>query len=255
MRLPLFSAVLSTALIVAACDEAPTSADATDPIDDDVAEVVADAAIEDLAVMTATLPAGALGVARGPFGDRAGLGDRASHERSREVTFFDVDGNEQDAYDALLTASVHVVSSLEGQISRGAFTGSFARSRDMVVTGLEGDETERTWNGTGVHEVSRTHVSDARGTRSYDMEAQAEIDDVVRAVDRTAHPWPLSGSITRHVELVVVNGPHGDVEIERTTVLTFDGTQYATLTVDGETYEVDLAARQSDRATRQHDRP
>jgi hypothetical protein len=38
---------------------------------------------------------------------------------------------------------------------------------------------------------------------------------------------------------------------ERTVVITFDGTQFATLTVNGgDKFEVDLAARQSDRAVR-----
>jgi len=39
------------------------------------------------------------------------------------------------------------------------------------------------------------------------------------------------------------------------TVLTFNGTQFAILTVDGEEFEVDLAARAAERASRKKGQP
>ena len=38
---------------------------------------------------------------------------------------------------------------------------------------------------------------------------------------------------------------------ERNVTTTFDGTQYATITVDGQTFEVDLSARAGDRGVRE----
>jgi hypothetical protein len=176
--------------------------------------------------------------------------ERAGLERDRDVRFYDAEGIEQDAYDALTTARIEIETTIEGEIERDRMSASVSRSRDMTVTGLAGEETERTFNGSGESEISRTRVTDDAGTRSYEMESEADIDDVVRAVDRQAQPWPLSGTITRHVEIEIENGPNGDESRERTTVLTFNGTQYATLTVDGEEYEVDLAARAAERASR-----
>ena len=42
----------------------------------------------------------------------------------------------------------------------------------------------------------------------------------------TIYPYPLSGTVTRDVTVVIVNG-----------------TQFATLSVDGESFEVDLSPR------------
>jgi hypothetical protein len=69
-------------------------------------------------------------------------------------------------------------------------------------------------------------------------------------VPRAENPWPLSGTITRVITVVITNGPNGDVTHERTVVITFNGTQFVTLTVNGEEFELDLAARLSDRGVR-----
>ncbi len=247
-------AALAALFTLAACADSTTTPTVDAPLNADVAEVVADAALEDLAVMNAVAPATGLGAAFGPFGGR-GLGDRAGLERNRTVTAFDAEGVQQEAYDALTTASLHIVTMVEGDISREHFSAAVSRLRDLWVTGLAGEEVERTWNGSGESEVHRTRTTDANGTRSYEMEASATIDDVVRAVDRDAQPWPLSGTITREVAVTIVNGPRGDETRQRTTVLTFNGTQYVTLLVDGEAFEVDLAARAADRASRRKNRP
>jgi hypothetical protein len=48
--------------------------------------------------------------------------------------------------------------------------------------------------------------------------------------------WPVSGSIT--TETTITTGPNGDEH--HLSVLTFNGTQYAPLSVDGETRTIDL---------------
>ncbi len=255
MRTSLPILALAATFAAAACDDAATTPTEDDLLNSDIAEVVADAALEDLAVMTSATPSLGPQAAFGPFGQGHGLGDRAALERDRTVTFFDDAGAEQEAFDELLTASVHIVTVVEGAIDRDFFSASVRRARDMWVTGLSGEETERTWNGTGSSDVARTRVSDEHGTRSYELDADAAIDDVVRAVDREAQPWPLSGTITREVTVIIVNGPNGDETRERRTVITFNGTQFATLTVDGEEFEVDLAARKAERASRKRGQP
>jgi hypothetical protein len=74
------------------------------------------------------------------------------------------------------------------------------------------------------------------------------VDDVVVPHPRNDDhdPWPLSGTITTHVQgSVTVNGETRT--FDRTVVITFDGTQYAKAVVTGSTvsgeFTIDLANR------------
>jgi hypothetical protein len=244
--------VLAALAILAACDSggvaAPEADDAS--LDDALALVTADAVLEDLDAMNDMMAPTVPAVAGGQGSAPGAMGSRSHLVRERTVVFYDAGGAEQEAYDALLTASIHLTLSLSGDIERGAMSASMSRSRDLWVTGLEGEETTRTFNGTGEESHDRTRVTDARGTRTFSMEAQAVIEDVVRAVDREAQPWPLSGTITREWTVVIGSDAGGEVTRNRTVTITFDGTRYALMTVDGETFEVDLAAGPADRPTR-----
>jgi hypothetical protein len=140
------------------------------------------------------------------------------------------------------TASINVVIDVSGEVVRDNWTATVERHRDMTVSGLEGDETTRIWNGSGNGSVQGTH-SDSLGTRSYDMSSTSAIVDVVRGLPREENPYPLSGTITRNISVTIIGGPDGDVTRQRTVSITFNGTQFATLTVNGETFEVDLAAQ------------
>ncbi|RMH17106.1 MAG: hypothetical protein D6701_07990 [Gemmatimonadetes bacterium] len=229
--------LLLTTVALAACsdDGAAPLPEADDAgVAADVAVVAADAAIEDLRSM----------IDIGSFG----LGAPAAmveDERtvSRSITFFDAEGNEQDRYDPVTTASARIEVEINAEVSREGWSASVERHKDLTVSGLEGDETTRVWNGSGTDEVHRSRHTDEDGTRSYELNGTFSIDNVVRGVPRSENPWPLSGSITREVTVEITNGPNGDETRTMTAVLTFNGTQFATLVVDGETFEVDLAAR------------
>ena len=165
------------------------------------------------------------------------------------ATFFDADGNEQGALDPLTTASIHLVIESTHEFSRDSWTATGTRSRDLLITGLEGEETSRTVNGTGSGTVTRSQHTDEDGVRTYDMSSTSVIENVVHPVPRTDDAWPLSGTITRNVTIDVTNGPEGDVTKTRTVVITFNGTYLATMTVygestvDGESFEIDLSTR------------
>ena len=113
----------------------------------------------------------------------------------------------------------------------------------MWITGLEGEETERTWNGVGSGDVFKSRHPDDGVTRTYDMETLAEHSDVVRKVPRAENPWPVSGTITRWIHVVVTE--NGEVIGERdvTSVISFDGSQFATVTVGEDEWQIDLAQR------------
>jgi len=228
------SGALTLSLIaLAACsDTAGLESSFEESLTLDVAMIAADATIEEH---------GDLGLLFG-----GGGGPPSGGDATRTATFFDAAGNEQEAHDPLTTASIHLVIESTHEFSRDSWTGTGTRSRDLWITGLEGEETSRTVNGTGAGTVTRSQHTDADGTRTYDMSSTSVTDNVVHPVPRTDDAWPLSGTITRNVTINVVNGPEGDVTKTRTVVITFNGTNLVTMTVGDETFEIDMSTR-SDR--------
>ena len=222
---------LLTALALAACSDDVSSPDGASSLDADMAIVAADAALEDVATM----------------GDPDGLGAGGPFDRSRTVTYLDADGNEQQAYDELTTESVHIVVDFEGEMAREFWEASIERHRDMMLTGLEGEETTRIWNGTGDQTATRSRHFDDGEVRTYDMSGQSTVEDVVLGVPREDNPWPLSGTITRAMTATITNGPNGDETRERTVVIIFNGTQFPEMTVNGEPFDFDLSTRAGDR--------
>jgi hypothetical protein len=158
---------------------------------------------------------------------------------SRTRTFYDAAGEEQERYDPETTASIHTVTSVERTISHTFWSASIDRDRDMWVTGLEGEETRRTWNGTGTGDVQRSRHPEDGSVRTYDMQSVSVVDDVVRGVPRSQFPYPLSGTITRTIHAVITIDGVEEVR-DVVTVITFDGDNTASLTVNDESFEVNL---------------
>ena len=246
--------VALSVIALAACSDTfgPEGTDSpTDPrleslVTLDVAMVAADALIEDVAELWLDIGVGFEGPSLAPA---EAVKRQSSGVRTVTKTFYDAEGNEQEAYDKVTTASVHKVIERSGEKSRvnssgtKSWSSTTSRTRDRTITGLEGDETTRTANGTGTKSKSRSLHSDENGDRSYDMTGTTVISDVVHTVPRKENPYPLSGTITRDVTVVIVNGRNGDKTRTRHVVITFDGTQFAHITVNGESFEVDLSAR------------
>ena len=214
----------------------------------DVAMVSADALIEDVAELQLDFSNAMGGVSTAP-GETT---SPAPLRPVREVTYYDADGNEQDTYDGLTTASVHILSEISGERARDNWSSSVSRTREITITGLEDTEVIRTANGTGSSTRSRSYHSDENDDRSYDMSGTSVTTDVVRPVPqdennpfvpRQRNLYPLSGTITRDVTVTIVNGRNGDETRIKHVVITFNGTQFVTMTVDGEPIGVDLAAR------------
>jgi hypothetical protein len=228
IKLTVFAA--GVALVAAACGDSTTGATAASDqfVDLDVAVVAADGTLGDLEAIAQC------GGGRLP---------EEGAEVECTVTYFDADGNQQAAYDEVTTASIHIVSEISGEFEREGWSATVSRSREMTISGLEGAETTRTVNGSGSQAVTRSSHSDANGSRTYEMSGTSSIDNVVHGVPREDHPYPLSGSITREMTATIIGGENDGEVRSRLAVITFNGTQFATMTVNGETYEIDLAAR------------
>lgn len=240
--------------LLAACSSSDPNSVAAPDVTMDVATVATELGAQDVEMMHG--PGGAFG-----FGWRADLGrfncesaDWGGLTVVRTCTYKDADGVVQEAYDTSTTESVAVHTEISGAIDRGRWSATFARTSDLVVSGLAGANTTKIWNGAGAGSSTKVRTSDSAETREYHMTYSGTITNVVIPVPRTATSWPLSGTIAREVTVTFVGGPHDGETVTRSTSLEFNGTQYATLTVNGETFQVDLARRSCQRDGDRHDR-
>ncbi len=241
-------------VFLAACQGNPTatSDSGLSPLlDRDVATVAADATGEDVEMMGG--PGGGLGFGLGaaPGAGGAAEGQRLfcdTHARggltlTRTCTFYDADGAEQSAYDSDLTAAVALHVTVQGTVAHDRWSAEVDRTRDLTGTGLLGLETSRTWNGTGQGSVLRSRHTDQSETRSYDLSYQTTITDVVVPVPKTDQSWPLSGTVSRVVDVTITGGPRDGQTVHRTASVTFNGTRYVPIVVNGETFTLDLLTR------------
>ena len=231
---------VAAAALAAGCTTDGVSGDSL--INQDVAMVSAEAAAQNVEIMRG--PGGMHGFGfpalRGKFectgGDRFGL------TATRTCVFKDVTGNVQTAFDELTTASVAVHVEVNGSFGREGMTSAIDRTSDLLVTGLAGTETKMTWNGSGSGRSSRVKTRDG-ATVQYDMTETEATKNVVIPVPRTDTSWPLSGTITHKVTVKFTGGDKAGTTETRDATITFDGTQFATVVVNGETFQFDLAKR------------
>jgi len=251
------------ALGATACDDTGTEPNALDMavVRAEAALVAADGMFQDLSLVQdpglgalgfsgmATSPALAGGM--GGQCQRVGLGSayqcpdmvRDGFTFTREVTFFNAAGEEQlEGFDLATTDAIHMIVTAEGSRERSFWTATMTRSRDMWLTGLLSDA--HVLNGEGHEVVARSGNPLDGGEMTFDMTVDVAWDEVVHLQPREEHPYPESGTITRDIFVEVTRD--GEVVGGRdvTAVITFNGTQYVILDVDGEKYEIDLAERE-----------
>lgn len=258
---------LTVAALFTACGDS-----ATDPIDAgvsaqvsaattlDVATIAGDAASED--VETFKVHRGAFGLATVDF-ERFSRWESCPYdtvatrfvcaERSRgpftynrSYAYRDSAGTSQRAYSATTTASANFKWALSGTITKSRWSGSMSRDRDITISGLLGSNSSVTVNGTGAAERQRTKfLRDSAGptglTREYNMEATVAIENVVTPAIRMPDAWPASGTITRNYQVTRIDATNGNTVTTRNSVVTFNGTQFAKLVVNGKEFTLDLA--------------
>ena len=229
-----------TALLLGACSDNPlVPNNEEEQVTLDVASYAAEATVDDIVVMAGQAAVVLPSLLAGP--------PEGDLNVTRTVTFYDDNGVEMTAYDPLLTASVNIMLSMSGNRSRtgdrGTVTISVSRERDLTISGLLGQETQRTWNGSGSASANRSLHSDQRGDREYDISATTTITNVVMPVPRGSS-WPLSGRITREVTVEVIRGLEDSRTRTRTVEIEFNGTSLVPITINGVTYTLDLENRE-----------
>jgi hypothetical protein len=162
---------------------------------------------------------------------------------NRDYAFFTAAQAAQQAYDPSSTASANFHVSVTGVHVADAGADTVDRDRTLTVSGLSGAETSRTWNGTG----SRTdggYRMEGDVKRSYHVTDAVTVSNVLVTLPRSSNPWPVSGTITRHISgtaSVARSGLSKTFSLDRTATITFNGTQFATVAVGSNTYTLDLA--------------
>lgn len=251
---------LTCAVILGACSESTTGPDTNTPLlTADLAVVAADATGEDVDIMREPVGfqsfSAALAPGNGDF-NPAGCVYNTGTQRlvcppqtrentlvvTRSYMFWDALNVVQQAYDPLLTAKANIQTSIVGTKTGDHWTATINRSRDLTVTGLLGDETQRTWNGTGTSSATRSRHTEG-AERSYDISCTLTVTNVVVPVQRGDERFPLSGTITRVCTITFDGGPRDGETVTRTLVVTFDGDQTATLTIGDKTFDIDLKNR------------
>ncbi len=240
----------AAALAIGACSDTTGPEALDDALLLEAAMVAADATLEDINTWAQPFafgggPQGVPGFGRqhaapGRPGGHHAIGGEFSG--TREVTFYDADGNEQDRFDALTTDVVHFVTEINGEVSRDTWSASISRTRDMTVSGMAGEETHRTFNGSGSEDVSRSGtVGDV--SRSHEMSGSFTYSDVVVPIPGSDPRYPVSGTITRSMNVTHTSGDETRTRSVEITI-TFDGDETATIIVNGEEMEIDLTTRE-----------
>jgi hypothetical protein len=160
---------------------------------------------------------------------------------TRVITFFE--GEEKvPAYDPATTTAISIVFDLEGQLERPLVSASVVRHEEKIVSGLSGDETERTVNGEGSSHTIRSMTFDDGAVRSMEVLASTVRDNLVIPLPDGSgeRPWPTSGSVTRQVEVTVTAGDESKT-MTRLVTVTFSGSSTVEVEVNGETHTLDLA--------------
>lgn len=162
---------------------------------------------------------------------------------TRDYAFYDANQTAQSAYDASTTASANFHVAVTGVHTALTGADTVNRDRNLTVSGLAGAETSRTWNGTGTRNDHGSR-SDNTATRSYQTNDNVTVSSVLVNLPRSSNPWPMSGTITRHITgtaNVTKLGISKSFSVDRTVTITFNGTQQAAVTVNGNSYTLDLS--------------
>jgi hypothetical protein len=257
------SSAIALATVVAACGDSAGSTEPTDtsPVAQavtlDVATVAGDAAKED--AETFKVNRGAFGIAQATDFERFSRWDpcpfdatskrfvcversRGPFTYNRSYAYADSAGAAQSSYSATLTGSANFKWSVAGTITKDRWNGSMSRNRDITVSGLLGANSTVIVNGTGAAERSRTVFrQDSSGlSRSYDMQSSTVIANVVTPAIALPDAFPASGTVTRNFTVTKTGVVNGETTFTRNSVVTFNGTQFVPLVVNGKEFTLDL---------------
>lgn len=164
-----------------------------------------------------------------------------SFERGRftitlERTFFDIDGNALQQWDAsAVRGEIH--SRVRGVAAGVHYRASGGRTGTLDVNGLATAVDTLAFDGTATDTTDARYTS-LDGSRTADVHVLATLVLArVRALkNRGVNPWPLDGIATWNLSVDrYADAPHGGIEahVDAVAVVAFNGTSSAEVTVNG----------------------
>ncbi|MBI3982248.1 MAG: hypothetical protein HY337_05010 [Gemmatimonadetes bacterium] len=144
---------------------------------------------------------------------------------TRTFTLYDADGNVQAQFDRLTTASMRTETTAKGTATgRDGGTITVDRSGVMLVSGMAGEETERTLNGVENGTITRSFTDRAGvAVQVSDVVTDSTLALVVPVPRDRANHWPLSGARVHAVTTTHVVGGGEPRTFWRIVRETFDG--------------------------------
>ncbi len=129
------------------------------------------------------------------------------------------------------------------RIVNRADTNMSVITRDTTTLHLP---TKFTNNGHGTQKDTVIY-SDSLGTKTYAVNNDVRVTNVVRKAPEPQNPWPASGTITITLQGSMTYVPKAGATVTKSvagvSVVTFNGTQTASLSVGGKTCDLDLLTR------------
>src|SRR5690606_5548086 len=113
----------------------------------------------------------------------------------------------------------------------------FTAERDLMVSGMLGTETARTWSGNGTVNASSSMHDNAR---TYSYTTTTVFTDVEVTSAGQEQSWPTDGTATTNINLQVVGGPDAGESATLTAVIEFNGTVNVPLKIGNVTYTLNL---------------
>ncbi|HET9984215.1 MAG TPA: hypothetical protein VFQ38_11530 [Longimicrobiales bacterium] len=171
----------------------------------------------------------------------------------RSVAFLDAAGKPQQAYDTVTTNTIDTRLTVSGTLIRsrrphrdhdgdGAVAGNdtvrttVQDASDRTVSGLAKGSAQRTVNGTSAGKETTTG-SDTTGTFTVVRVVGDTVKNVVVPVASDSIRYPVSGSVTRSMQVTLTRAGQAPTASTRREVVTYNGTNTATvvITVNGTT--------------------
>jgi len=152
-----------------------------------------------------------------------------------DATWYDAAGGEQVAYDSATTARVVTHQTGRGTYSDVGFTATLGHSAVVDLSGLLAAATQVSVTATR-SDTLQANYSGQDGEAQLTLRCTGGLAQVTRDKPLTENPYPASGSaswsVDGHRAAQTPNGSFSD-DYEVTVSVTFNGTRYVPLVVDG----------------------
>ena len=169
---------------------------------------------------------------------------RGNMDYTLSVSFFDATGAELPGWD---TTAVRMTlqARAHGTVSSSQYTVDVGHASLHDITGIEMSSDQLTFNGEADDTLNADFVDpETAGAASFDWLSTTDWENVVALKDDTVNPYPLSGRLvwTAVANLVAMqNGQLATGHYEVTAWVTFNGTRYPEIVIEGSHhYVVDL---------------